>query len=88
MTAEKTYKVVFDRANCIGAAACATAYPKRWQIVDDGKATLEGAERKENNDVQELLIDEKELEQMKEAAEACPVNVIHITELKTNKKII
>ena len=84
----KKYKVVFDRANCISAAACVTAYAKRWQIVSDGKVDLVGGKKKENNEVQELIIAEKELAQMKLAAESCPVNVIHISDFKTNKKII
>ena len=85
---EQEYKVVYDRTNCIGAAACVTAHPKKWQIVGDGKADLGGAQKKENNELQELIITEKELEAMKQAAKACPVNVIHIIDLKTNKKII
>lgn len=88
MDTEKRYKVVYDRVNCIGAAACAAAQPKFFSMKDDGKADLINAKPKENNDVQELEITEKELGALKEAADACPVNVIHITELKTNKKII
>lgn len=84
----KKYEVVFDRANCISAAACVAAYAKRWQIVSDGKADLIGAEKKEDNGLQELIITEKELKQMKLAAEACPVNVIHIIDLETKEKII
>ena len=85
---QKKYKVVFDRANCIGAASCVAAHPKRWQIVSDGKADLAGAEKKEHNDVQELWINEIEFAVMNESAKACPVNVIHIFDVKTNKKII
>ncbi|MBI4140690.1 ferredoxin, partial [Candidatus Woesearchaeota archaeon] len=51
MMTEKKYKIVFDRANCIGAAACTAAHPKRWAIVDDGKADLAGAKQKENNNI-------------------------------------
>ncbi len=84
---EKKYKVLFDRANCIGAASCIAANPKRWQMAQDAKANLISAQKKENNDLQELIISETEFESMNEAAKACPVGVIKIVELKTDKKI-
>ena len=85
----KKYKVVYDRKDCIGAAAC-TAVSKDWVIKEgsDGKADLVGAESKQNNEVQEKIIDETELESMLEAARVCPVNVIHIFNLETGEKII
>ncbi len=85
---EKRYKVIFDRPGCIGAAACVALAPQFWEIVSDGKADLAKAQRKNNNEVQELEIDEKDFVLMKEAAEACPVTVIHIEDKKTGKRII
>jgi len=85
---KKRYKVVFDRVGCIGAAACAAVAPRFWQIVSDGKADLAGAKKLNNNEVQELELDEKELQVMKDAAEACPVTVIHIEDKDTKKRII
>ena len=78
------YLVKYDREECIGAASC-TVFSKRFKIVKDGKADLKGS--KEKDDFFELEIDEKELEEMKEAAQSCPVNVIHIYDEK-GKKII
>ena len=85
----KKYKVVYDRKDCIGAAAC-TAVSKSWIIKEggDGKADLVGAESKQNNDVQEKIIDETQLEEMLEAARVCPVLVIHIFDIETGEKII
>ena len=85
----KKYRVVYDRKDCIGAAAC-TAVSKLWIIKEggDGKADLLGAESKQNNDVQEKIIDETQLEEMLEAARVCPVNVIHIFDMETGEKII
>ena len=85
----KKYKVVYDRKDCIGAAAC-TAVNKDWVIPEggDGKADLKGAESKQNNDVQEKIIEEKDFESMLEAARVCPVNIIHIYDLETGEKII
>ncbi|MBI4147845.1 ferredoxin [Candidatus Woesearchaeota archaeon] len=86
--AGKRYKVIFERPGCIGAAACAAVAPQFWEIVSDGKADLTGAKRLQNNEIHELEIDEKDLAVMKDAAEACPVTVIHIEDKKTGKRII
>ncbi len=84
----KKYKIVYDRENCIGAAACAAVSPDFWQIVDDGKADLAKAEHKEENRVQERIIDESELDANMEAAKSCPVTVIHIFDLETGEQLI
>jgi len=85
----KRYIVVYDRPNCIGAGACTAANPKRWKMNydRDGKADLIGGKEKKDTTAT-LEIDEKEFEAMKASAEICPVNVIHIYEKKTGKKII
>ena len=84
----KKYKIVLDREGCIGAAACVAVHPERWKMKDDGKVSIqgEGVEKKDGNE--ELIITEEELELHKEAAEVCPVNVIHIIDLETGKKLI
>ncbi len=84
----KKYKIIYDRENCIGAAACAAVSPDYWTIVDDGKADLAQAERKEENRVQERIIDESELDANMEAAKSCPVNVIHIVDMETGERLI
>ena len=80
------YRVIYDRTNCIGAAQCVAAYGKRWSLAKDGKADLKGGKKSNSN--WELEIDEKELQKMKAAAVACPVNVIHIIDTKTGEKLI
>lgn len=93
--AEKTYKIVFDRKNCIGAAACASVAPEFWIMKDDGKAELKGAKKdKDGNDV--LIIKESQmvdkvknaLKLNKSAAEVCPAQVIHIYDAETNEKLV
>ena len=81
------YRVEYDREGCIGAIACEAVFPDRWKVTE-GKADLKDAKKNHDNTKQVLEIDEKELKLMKEAAESCPVNVIHIIDLKTGKKII
>lgn len=72
-------EIQHDRPNCIGCAACAAIDPKTWKMHEDGKADIvkgekfgEGWERKD--------IKEEEFKDTMDAAEACPVNVIHVIE--------
>jgi len=80
------YRVVYERVGCIGAAVCVAVYPKRLELDADGKANLLGSVK--NGDVFELELNDGELSEMKQAAEGCPVNVIHIINLETGEKII
>ena len=84
----KRYNVTYDREQCIGAGACIAAFPERWEMADDGKADLKGGKPNEDNSVQELEITEKEFKQMMDSAQSCPVAVIHIIDLETNKRLI
>lgn len=77
-------KVQHDRENCIGCGACVAIAPDFWSMGDDGKVNLKGAEKK--NGVFELKIEEKDVEQNKNAAETCPANVIHV--LENDKKLV
>ena len=80
------FKVVYERVNCIGAAVCVAVDPIKWELNADGKADLKGSIQ--SGDVFELELSESELEAMKQAAEGCPVNVIHIINIETGEKII
>lgn len=73
------YKITYDREGCISAAACVAVNPKFWVLdAADGKANLIGGTKNEETGLFELEIDESELEEMKKAAEVCPVLIIHI----------
>ncbi len=85
------YKVEHDRPGCIGCGACAALAPEFWEMDADGKSDLKNCQKKEENNeivLESLDIEEKDFEKHKEAASACPVNVIHIIEKETGKKII
>jgi len=92
---ERTYRIVFERKNCIGAAACAAVAPEFWVMKDDGKADLVGHKLDDNGN-QILIIKESQLSKEgknvlavnKEAAEVCPVQVIHIYDEETGEKLI
>jgi ferredoxin len=75
-------KIIHDRPECIGCGTCVAFCPKFWEMGNDGKSDLKGA--KWVGKKQELELDE--ISCNKEAAEACPVNCIHIEE--NGKKII
>ena len=76
-----------DKQYCIGCGACAVTAPDFWEMNDDGKSSIIGGKEKENG-WQELEIDEKDFDVNKEAAESCPVEVIHLVDAETNEKII
>ena len=92
---ERKYKIVYDRKGCIGAAACAAVAPEFWEMKEDGKAHLIGGKTDENGH-EVLIITEnqmtetmkKALQLNKEAAEVCPVQVIHIYDAETGEKLI
>lgn len=81
------FKIEYVRPECIGCGACAAIHPDRWVMDDDGKSNVVDAKRLENEH-EELDISDEEFEQNKEAAECCPVNVIHIRNKETNERII
>ena len=72
------YKVEQDREGCIGCGACCAVCPSRWEMDGDGKSKYKGNQE----------IDEGDYKCNKEAADSCPVNVIHIIDLESKKKII
>jgi len=84
------FKVEIDKNACQGFGACVELCSKFFQLSDvDGKSTIEGANRvtKENGVIAETL-ELDELECVREAAEACPFNAIHIVNLETDEKLI
>ena len=84
------FRVELDKKACQGFGACVELCPRFFQLSDvDGKSTIEGAKKvmKENEVVLEKLELDK-LECVREAAEACPFNAIHIVNVETGEKII
>jgi len=84
---EKEFILQHDRPNCIGCAACEAVAPDFWEMKEDGKSDIKEAKTLDNG-WQELEINGKNYEQNKEAADSCPVNVIHLVNKKTGEKII
>ena len=86
------HKVEHDRPGCIGCGACAAVAPELWEMSGvDGKSDLITCERKEENGEVVLEfsgISQDDFGKQKEAAESCPVNVIHIVNKDTGEKLI
>jgi ferredoxin len=84
------FRVKIDKNACQGFGACVELCPKFFQLSDvDGKLHIDGAKevKKEDKVVEETLELDK-LECVREAAEACPFNAIHIVNLETKEKLI
>jgi len=71
------YKIEHDRENCIGCGACASVCPANWSMAKDNKSKPKKTD-----------IDDKDLKCNMDAANGCPVNVIHIIETATKKKLV
>jgi len=74
------FKIIHDRENCIGCTACELAAPENW-VMEEAGIGLKSKPRK-------TLLKKEEFKVNNEAAEACPVNVIHIMDLKSKKRLI
>lgn len=83
---DKKYILQHDRPNCIGCAACEVVAPDFWEMNQDGKSDIKQGKSLENG-CQELEIEEKNYNENKEAADSCPVNVIHLVNKKTGERI-
>ena len=81
------FKLTHDRPNCIGCGACAALAPDHWEMDDDGKSNIINGKRLEDT-TEEKHIPDDHYEENYEAAECCPVNVIHLENTETKKKII
>jgi ferredoxin len=83
----KTFKLLHDRENCIGCGACAVIAPDFWEMNDDSKSDIIGGKDRDDK-WQEKKITDKDFEINLEAAESCPVEVIHIKDEETGEKVI
>ncbi|MDP2750356.1 MAG: ferredoxin [Nanoarchaeota archaeon] len=67
-------KIIHERERCIGCGSCISICPEHWEMGDDGKSSLKGADKK--GDIYEKQVDD--LACSEEAAEACPVTCIKV----------
>ncbi len=84
------YTIDHDRPTCIGCAACEAVAPDFWEMAEDGKSDVKGAERvMSGNDIvrEKLDIKKEDFRINMDAAESCPVNCIHLLDEKGKKLI-
>ena len=77
------YRVEYLRKECIGAGVCAAMDPENFEMNADGLADL-----KDSNQEGDIFVKEVDnLEEIKEAADGCPVRIIKVIEKETGKVI-
>ena len=62
-----THTITHDKEGCIGCGACVAMCSDNWEMGNDGKSKPK-----------KTTIEDSELECNQQAANACPVKVIHI----------
>lgn len=67
-------KIILEREKCIGCRSCQVLCPKYFELIEDGKSHLINSKRKSKNEELEV----EKIDCIKEAAEACPVQIIKI----------
>lgn len=75
-------KIKLNRGLCIGCGSCQVLCSKQFELAEDGKSHLIGAEKAE---MEELEV--KKLECAESAAEACPVQCISVEKNKQDDQI-
>ena len=65
--------IKLEREKCIGCGSCQALCPKYFELQDDGKSHIVGANKQ---DVEELEVEKIECAQ--QAAQACPAQCIFV----------
>lgn len=84
------FRVELDKTICQSFGACVELCPQFFQLSDiDTKSTIAGSEKITMNDViVSENIELNELDCIREAAESCPFNAIHIKNLETEERLV
>lgn len=69
-------KVIHEREKCIGCGSCIAVCAKFFEMGEDGKAVLKGANKKDDGTFELEIGDEGCLP---EAVDICPVQIIKLT---------
>lgn len=78
-------RIEYHRDKCIGAGVCAAVDPDNFEMNEDGKADLIGSKKDGEMEIKEMEMDS--YENLKTAAEGCPVFVIKVIDKDKNEKI-
>ncbi len=72
------YRIIHEHKKCIGCGACEAVCSKFFELDENGISHLKGSKVEGENEVLEV----EDPGCAKEAAEMCPVNIIHVEETK------
>ena len=73
------YRIGVDAAQCTGCGACNASCPDSFEMKDDDSGMPKAVVKSSEVDGLGCAMD---------AAQVCPVNCIHITDLEQDKKLI
>ncbi|MFW6117620.1 MAG: ferredoxin [Thermoproteota archaeon] len=84
------FEVKIDKRACQGFGACVELCPEYFHLSEvDGKTTIDEAEEvKEGGETVAEIYKTDDLRCIRDGAEACPYNAIHITNTETGEKLI
>jgi ferredoxin len=86
------FKVEIHKSACQGFGACVELCSRFFQLSDtDGKSSFLAKENSKVENENEFVIEDLQpdiLECVKKAAESCPFNAIHVTNMETGEKLI
>jgi ferredoxin len=75
------FRIEIDVEQCTGCAACNASCPDTFEMKEDDKGIPKAKVKKDKADVDELGCS-------LDAAQVCPVNCIHITDMEAVNKLI
>ena len=78
------YKILHFKKDCISCGACAAICPEFWEMDEEGLAQLREGVEVEGHWEREIN-SEDERARNRDAADACPVQIIKIQENNNNK---
>lgn len=70
-------KVIHQVEKCIGCGNCTMICPEHFEMGENGKAHLKGSEMKEGKEILEGV---EITDELKQAAQSCPVQIIKLEE--------
>ena len=84
------FKVEIDKNACKGFGACVELCSRFFHLSKiDGKTTVNESEKVVRQDkVVSEILEIENLECVRDAAEACPFNAIHIADTETGERLI
>ncbi len=71
-------KIIQNYEECIGCGTCVALCPKFWEMADDEAKARPKLGKKNEEGNYEFEVEDKKIGCNKDAAEACPVQVIKI----------